>query len=702
MVRNIIAIASALLALVCAPRASAATFCVNPSAADAARTHATLHQAIVDAESNGAGEDIIKLSNDTHITNPVTIAGQLRILGGYANCMAATPTLSSRINGGTATESIMRVVQFISPPRVRFERVEITSGDDTFDGKGGAIEAIGAGTRIELGPGTSVHTNSASGNGGAIHLANAMLVMETGTSISNNVAGVDGGGIYCDHGSIIQGLEGVPSQTAALSNNRAGRDGGAILAVNGCNINLFGGSNVNFSSNSAARSGGAMALFNTPMAIRSGTSITSNSAALDGGGIFCGGLVASPTGIIDMLAGSVQGNTAGHDGGGFHLQHDCFLRMYGTSVVSSNQANNRGGGISAAGLSDAVLSRSTSQTPVGGVPAASGPQILFNRACGGGGGISVFGSARLQLYGAVVSGNQSIATATCASAGGAGIRVETNSTASGGLVISAHPTCPFNEACNQIESNLLDQTGASTASGDGVEATGAAIYLVSPNANLIERTSFRNNTLIAKVVPGGTEDNAHGAVIHHEAGTSLALRHSVVADNVASGDRGSMLYLNQSANIHYTTFARNAISASIANGGSLIERSANANGSIFIGSSILDDTAFKVIEVGGGNPLLIGADCSLIRLAGDVPNQTRVTSLPAAFMNASAGDFRPAPNASQIDYCDGPFGQGYELDADGLPRGLANPSTVMGFGNYDAGAYESQTLDEFVFSNGFE
>ncbi len=692
----------ALVATALPSLAFAATFCVSDSSGDPLRTHATVHDAVRASESNGAGEDIIKVRTGSHATEPMQVSGQLRIVGGFTNCAASTPTNSSQINGSGFDGSIFRVVQFIVGPRLYLERVGLTGGRDNTDGLGGAIEARGSATVVELGPDVSVFANSAGSHGGAIHLTNSTLLLGNRALIDGNTAGFDGGGIFCDGGRVIQGVPGNTSQTSTWRNNRANRDGGAITAVNGCIVNLYGGSSVSIVGNTALRSGGAFAMLSSSLTTRLGTFISNNTAAEYGGGIYCGGATTLAPSQVKLIDSQVQGNTASLDGGGMRAAQACSLSVSGASLVASNQAQ-RGGGVS---VTDTATLQSTRIDPDGplllNVPAALGPRFVFNRACGGGAGIQGTGTARIHLRGAVVSGNDSIGTASCGSTGGAGISM-TNIFIGSELLVGLHASCPDHEPCNQIEDNRLDNTAAQGSPG-GVRASGGGIYVMSGSVLLIERVSLSGNEAFARVDPQFGNDSADGAALYvaQTNTTALTLRHAVVAGNRADGGRGSILFLGTDAAITYVTSARNIVHARDVNGGALISRPAAISSTVQIRSSILDDTDFKLLDVGTGNPMLVSADCSLVRRIGDLPNQTRLTSLPAAFVDAANGNFRPAPNGPQIDYCDGPTGTGMALDLDLTPRGLPNPSIVLGFGNFDAGAYESKLIDDVLLSNGFE
>ncbi len=690
----------ALVATALPSLAFAATFCVSDSSGDPLRTHATVHDAVRASESNGAGEDIIKVRTGTHATEPMQVSGQLRIVGGFTNCAASTPTNSSQINGSGFDGSIFRVVQFIVGPRLYLERVGLTGGRDNTDGLGGAIEARGSATVVEFGPDVSVFANSAGSHGGAIHLTSATLLLGNRALIDGNTAGFDGGGIFCDGGRVIQGVPGNTSQTSTWRNNRANRDGGAITAVNGCIVNLYGGSSVSIVGNTALRSGGAFAMLGSSLTTRLGTFISNNTAAQYGGGIYCGGATTLTPSQVKLIDSQVQGNTATLEGGGMRAAQACSLSVSGASLVASNQAQ-RGGGAS---VTDTAILQSTRIDPDGplllNVPAALGPRFVFNRACNGGAGIYGNGSARIQLRGAVVSGNDSIGTGTCVSDGGAGIYL--NDPFQGAeLLVGLHPSCPDNEPCNQIDDNRVDNTGSTGSSSfTGTDARGGGIFALAGSACLIEHVSISGNRALALVVPPGANDRADGAALFVGC-NALTLRHAVIAENLADGETGSILHLAAGATITYVTSARNSINARVVNGDALVSRPAVLS-TVQIRSSILDDTDFKLLDVGTGDPMLVSADCSLVRRIGDLPNQTRLTSLPAAFVDAANGDFRPAPNGPQIDYCDGPTGTGMALDLDLTPRGLPNPSIVLGFGNFDAGAYESKLIDDVLLSNGFE
>lgn len=105
--------------------------------------------------------------------------------------------------------------------------------------------------------------------------------------------------------------------------------------------------------NTSARAGGGVYVYkkapaNKPMSITLKGDITNNTAATVGGGFAMGSNATLPSGyeapIIDLTGGNISGNTAGTDGGGLYMPAGTF-HMSGGNIEGNKAPNGYGGGV---------------------------------------------------------------------------------------------------------------------------------------------------------------------------------------------------------------------------------------------------------------------------------------------------------------------------------------------------------------------
>ncbi|GIL65741.1 hypothetical protein Vafri_19448 [Volvox africanus] len=168
----------------------------------------------------------------------------------------------------------------------------------------------------------------AAASGGALYVSLCTALVDR-SSFAGNIAGRSGGAVAAEAPVQIpnmgptRGLEGrwwyvLQARNSAFQNNTAGTDGGAISTVTTGKVALYG-CVLNGNSALGARGGGVAALpavsytaalYGAALELES-CSLTSNSAAMYGGGVFTGTLNAV------RLAGSrFEGNSALFSGGG--------------------------------------------------------------------------------------------------------------------------------------------------------------------------------------------------------------------------------------------------------------------------------------------------------------------------------------------------------------------------------------------------
>ncbi|MGN0207148.1 MAG: hypothetical protein ACI4BC_07880, partial [Muribaculaceae bacterium] len=105
--------------------------------------------------------------------------------------------------------------------------------------------------------------------------------------------------------------------------------------------------------NTSARAGGGVYVYkkapaNLPMTITLKGDITNNTATTVGGGFAMGSNATLPSGseapIIDLTGGNIKGNTAGTDGGGLFMPAGTF-HMTGGNIEGNKAPNGYGGGV---------------------------------------------------------------------------------------------------------------------------------------------------------------------------------------------------------------------------------------------------------------------------------------------------------------------------------------------------------------------
>ncbi|MEA2461943.1 MAG: large repetitive protein, partial [Actinomycetota bacterium] len=190
------------------------------------------------------------------------------------------------------------------------------------------------------------------GGGGAIYQDNNELKVVDST-IDGNRSLSDAGGIYANDITVVK--------DSAISNNRSSFDGGGIYVDD---VTTITGSDL--SDNRAFNDGGGVyAAFSFNL---SNSTVTGNRATNQGGGLYEGFSQTSKT-----LNSTIADNHA-YTGGGFAFGNNCCgeRNLIRNSTISSNQATNRGGGIS----NDSAALRIHSSTITGNTaPSGSGAGI---------------------------------------------------------------------------------------------------------------------------------------------------------------------------------------------------------------------------------------------------------------------------------------------------------------------------------------
>jgi len=246
--------------------------------------------------------------------------------------------------------------------KVRFEHIEISSGELDTEGDGGfgldlyygeTIIGTGAVIRANKGTGVIVIASNCTLAGGEIrdNEDNGVYIFESGTFTMNN---------------------------GTISNNRSSNYGGGIIIVGTFTMN-----NGTISYNRTADNGGGVYIGLDGSLTLNGGTISGNTAAKNGGGVFISVSESTPPGFT-MTGGTISGNTAENFGGGVYI---------------------RG------------VSEESKETYKAGIFKQSGGSITNNSAGLAVGGVYVGQYSRYDKTGGTVSGNTALKYFTTALAG---------------------------------------------------------------------------------------------------------------------------------------------------------------------------------------------------------------------------------------------------------------------------------------------
>lgn len=301
-------------------------------------------------------------------------------------------------------------------------------GDQNVALKGGAIYNDGDGI-LELSSGTIEGWAKSDGFGGGIY-SSGTATISGDVSITATSFG-DGGGIYVERGTIT--MSGGTIKNCAANGNGGGiYVSGGTFAFNGgkidsCSANYGGGVYLGngifylrgtIDSCTADYGGGVATTGSAKFNMTSGT-ISNNSASKNGGGIWCntgatswsdshkaadafitGGIIG---GGIDEYGDKINSNTA-QNGAGIFVTSGKSISIY-NGTISSNIADNNGGGLYAEQNSEVFFGNEGNQAPI----------FKWNEATGSGGGLYLYKTRKFYMW------NHTQITNNYAGANGGGI-----------------------------------------------------------------------------------------------------------------------------------------------------------------------------------------------------------------------------------------------------------------------------------------
>ena len=316
-----------LLAAASVLAASSADAAVYRVGSGAGCTHASIQAAINAAQASAADDDIL-ISGTTYANQALAIEnalGALALIGGYANCQSATPTLGARtLLSGTSSQSTLRVT---ASAQVELLNLDIQNGHPS--GFGGGVRARGSDGVLRL-FNTWVRGNQAM-RGGGISIENTdataapdryELRLEGDSRALSNAATASGGGIHCEHATLSI------RDASFVGQNTTDGYGGGIYAQD-CHVRIgsrgFNGS-VLWGNATAAGGGGGLFLIG---ALAEGDFYTvdplvparviGNSASTNGAGVGWGGGIALGAGARMRVYDAVIAQNTAEQGGGVAL-----------------------------------------------------------------------------------------------------------------------------------------------------------------------------------------------------------------------------------------------------------------------------------------------------------------------------------------------------------------------------------------------
>lgn len=408
-----------------------------------------------------------------------------------------------------------------------------------------------------------------------------------------------------------------------------------------------------------------------------GSSINSNSATANGGGLYLSKVDVSISGGSNILGNIAQGTTGSNtgDGGGIYaIDSNIRVDDHGATTndfIGSNFAHHNGGGvyqsITSAGNYGLVILNDRAGQPL---------VVAHNTAQNQGGAfyLSTIGSNR-QIFSfadfenAVMNGNEAYEGALVyVFSSGDGLGVDTQVQFSQSQVGDTLPPCSAGLECNAIDNNHA--IGGSIIQANAAGSTGRA-------AVILDRARVRNNR--ADVLLGG---NAY-----MQMGSSLFTGNEV--QELAFTTSSDMLIRN-------STFANNTIGSDQMFTVAIPPASLAILHSLFVQPSGHSVAAY---QIGAGVGLTV-RDIGTQNVG--FASGTNVQNLFNPFVDDVHGNYHILLTSSAVDrwgWANDPNDPPPNVDLDGAMRPYVMNSTST---PYDFGAYEAGAVVDRIFENGFD
>jgi Ca2+-binding RTX toxin-like protein len=537
------------------------------------------------------------------------------------------------IIGNSASTSIIdanqidRVFDIFNGTSLSLQNVTVTGGETTGGNDGGGIRSLGT-----LGvTDSTVSGNVTDANGGAIYAertAAASLLSGniTATDASLTVASIatfpaQPGFIILvgDEQMRVEAINGTTFTVTRAVNASTATVHSAGATVSVVHLSL---TNATITMNNADF---GAAVFNDGGTVAiTGSSLLSNNATTDGGGVY-----NDRTAMLNIVGSTLVSNTAGRDGGGIY-NNDSATASVTDATLSGNSAARNGGGLfnEIVAVADLINTRFAANTATdgGGIYnedgqiLITGGSLIANVASNGGGGLLATSSALTTVDGTSVSGNRAggdggafdnegtltISNATVASntADGNGAAIANSSTLNlDTVVLSANVAAGsggaiYNDSVGSVTLAASSISNNSAAVDGGGIANTAAGRLTFGSSTLVGNTAgvrggglFHSSAVTATITESTVSNNSATDGGGISAIGSLQVTNSTISANQASGDGGGV---NNGADSTYLNVT-------------IVNNSAGANGGGVYNASIFGPARMKNTIV-ARNTSATGAD----------------------------------------------------------------------------------------------
>lgn len=471
-----------------------------------------------------------------------------------------------------------------------------------------------------------------------------------------------------------------------------GRRGGALRIEDRYTVELR---NVLITANLAGRGGGVYVdgADGGSVVLTSNTSISSNTAAISGGGIFC-----QNGGVVLLTSGSIASNVAQDNGvdpvesgnGGGVALYACTMIQQGQSGsvgVRLNNAARHGGGYYL--RNGALLTLDGSST---------GPaRVESNESVDTGGGIAIndFLPAPSGGISTVIARNSWVDSNRAQYGAGLGLLAGGSVTLERSLGTS---TCHNGTYCSSLSFN--DKTSAATSCLGAAVFAGEAAQVRLRNTYIEENCISDSGWAIRQRLD--SQIRVDSSVIARNGGTTpFFIDGSGATTGAVAGFTGLLEVAWSTVTGHFESVRPSLLAVP--------SGSPNSTGTIRMYGSLLAEPFLQMTTVGGPGsapPMTLTFDCLVLdTLFAGNPGAIRSfeTSAPYGMANPAGNNYRlSGPTATPVDLCDSSLGARQNGDAD-LVTTVFDAPRANAFGPNDIGAYEfAVTLVDPIFGNGFE
>ena len=320
----------------------------------------SLRQAVFLA--NGSTNDIIQFDPALNGSTITLQQGQIAITASMY--IAGNGSAATTISGNGASRIFYAAAPPAAPLSVTLSGVKLTNGTATAGSTpfGGAIYAKDTALEVR----NSILSGNHAGYGGAVWFSNGLNVTAnstfTGVSIIGNDSAGPGGAFYSSAASLSFVNCDIGGNTAAsygggialhdaeltlagssVHDNQASKGaGGGIYVPSGTAVIV---TDSTISGNQAAGTkgnGGGLAVYRAYLKVQ-GSTVSGNSAAVAGGGVYFRDPRATPTAKLSLFTSTISGNTAALGGGA--IAKGAASITVDNLQVSGNIGYNSGGGI---------------------------------------------------------------------------------------------------------------------------------------------------------------------------------------------------------------------------------------------------------------------------------------------------------------------------------------------------------------------